>query len=100
MNCRTDLVAAPQYPLRGVVAALVILALAAIASPGLSASASNLLVNGSMESFSTYATDPGTGTPLTVATGWSRFVESGTPKFISNWGFVTSVWGEGPDGPR
>ncbi len=55
----------------------------------------NLLQNGSMETFYTYATDPGTGEPLTVVTGWHIFVESGSPYFMSSQQFAWSPWGTG-----
>ncbi len=70
MKPGTGLVAAPQSPFRGVVAALVVMAwLLSGVSHLPPVQASNLLVNGSLESYYTYATDPGTGTPLTVGSG-------------------------------
>jgi hypothetical protein len=89
-------VAAPQVPLRGLVAALLVLIVGLpVVAPAWPASASNLLVNGSFETFYAYATDPGTGTPLTLATGWTAFVQSGNPYFMSVVDFSVSPWGMG-----
>jgi hypothetical protein len=96
MKSGIGVVAAPQSPSRGVVAALVVLALVmAVAAPPRPASADSLLVNGSLESYFTYATDPGTGTPLTLASGWTAFVQSGNPYFMSVRDFAVSPWGTG-----
>lgn len=96
MKYGTGLLAAPQSPLRGLVAALLVLVVGLpVFAPARPASASNLLVNGSFESFYTYATDPGTGTPLTLATGWTAFVQSGNPYYMSVVDFASSPWGTG-----
>lgn len=59
MKAGTGLVAAPQSPFRGVVAALVVMAWLLSGAAHLPlVHASNLLVNGSLESYYTYATDP------------------------------------------
>jgi uncharacterized repeat protein (TIGR01451 family) len=46
-----------------------------------------------METFYTYATDPGSGTALTVGSGWHVFVEAGNPYFMSTRQFNDSTWG-------
>ncbi len=94
MKSGTGLGAAPQSALRGLVAALLVLvAELPVFAPARPASASNLLINGSFETFYTYATDPGTGTPLTAGAGWHPFAEAGSPYFMSTRQFNDSVWG-------